>query len=293
MDVLALNLLSDPQLDQLLNEYAVDFSFKVQGEGLTRPRRFRVTMYFDEDNIAVNMRSIKEDVRPLDALGLHPSFRQGMLFSNIRDGLTLITGVTGSGKSSTLDSIIDANNQIVSGHVVVIGNPIEYMHQSKKCIVRHREIGKGVASFKDGMVQAMRQDPDMIVIGEMRDAATISATMEAADSGHRVYSTLHTRSAVESIDRIIAEYPTEEQTRVRNRLADVLRCVISQKLCPKIGGGLVLAKEVLWLTPSVQAAIKNGNTGEIYQMIWEGSSIGQITIEQDLLLLVRRALNTP
>jgi twitching motility protein PilT len=293
MDVLALNLLSDPQLDQLLNEYAVDFSFKVQGEGLTRPRRFRVTMYFDEDNIAVNMRSIKEDVRPLDALGLHPSIRQGMLFSNIRDGLTLITGVTGSGKSSTLDSIIDANNQIVSGHVVVIGNPIEYMHQSKKCIVRHREIGKGVASFKDGMVQAMRQDPDMIVIGEMRDAATISATMEAADSGHRVYSTLHTRSAVESIDRIIAEYPTEEQTRVRNRLADVLRCVISQKLCPKIGGGLVLAKEVLWLTPSVQAAIKNGNTGEIYQMIWEGSSIGQITIEQDLLLLVRRGLITP
>ncbi len=204
MDVLLLNLLTDPQLDQLIQAYAVDFSFKVEGDGVSRLRRFRASLYFDDENLAINMRAIKGDIRSLESLGLHPSIQNGLLFSNVRDGLTLITGVTGAGKSTTLDAIIDANNKVVPGHIVVIGNPIERMHQSNKCIIRHREVGKGVASFKDGIVQALRQDPDMIVIGEMRDPATISATMEVADSGHRVFSTLHTRSAVESIDRIIA-----------------------------------------------------------------------------------------
>ena len=293
MDVLLLNLLTNPQLDQLMREYAVDFSFNVDGDGVSRSRRFRASLYFDDENLAINMRAIKGDIRSLESLGLHPSIQNGLLFSNVRDGLTLVTGVTGAGKSTTLDAIIDANNKVVPGHIVVIGNPVERMHRSNKCIIRHREVGKGVASFKDGIVQALRQDPDMIVIGEMRDPATISATMEVADSGHRVFSTLHTRSAVESIDRIIAEYPAEEQVRVRNRLAEVLRCVISQKLCPGIDGGLVLAKEVLWITPSVRAAIKNGNTAEIYQMIWEGANMGQITMEQDLLMLARRGKITP
>jgi twitching motility protein PilT len=167
------------------------------------------------------------------------------------------------------------------------------MHESKRSIVRHREVGKDVGSFKDGIVQALRQDPDMVVIGEMRDPVTISSALEITDSGHKVFSTLHTSSAVESIDRIIAEYPPHEQERVRNRLADVLRCVISQKLCPKIGGGRVLAKEVLWMLPSARAAIKNDNTSEIYQMMWEGGSHGQITMEQDLFRMVRQRLITP
>ncbi len=290
MDVLALNLLSNSQLVLLLKEYAVDFSMEINSDGLTRKRRFRVCIYFDEENLAVNIRAIKRELRGLDSLGFHPAIEQGLLFSNVRDGLTLITGVTGSGKSTTLDSIVDANNRNVAGHIVVMGNPVEYVHKSDKCIIRHREVGKGVASFKAGVIQAMRQDPDMIVIGEMRDPDTINATLEVTDSGHRVFSTFHTRSAVESIDRIVAEHPAEEQDRVRNRLADVLRCVISQKLCPKIGGGLVLAKEVLWMTPSIQAAIRNGNLGEIYQMLWEGHQRGQITLEQDLYLLMRRGL---
>jgi twitching motility protein PilT len=126
----------------------------------------------------------------------------------------------------------------------------------------------------------------------MRDPLTISAGLEITDSGHKVFSTLHTSSAVESIDRIIAEYPHDEQERVRNRLADVLRCVVSQKLCPRVGGGRVLAKEVLWMTPSAQAAIKNENTSEIYQMMWEGWSKGMITLEQDLFRLVRQVLIT-
>lgn len=177
--------------------------------------------------------------------------------------------------------------------MVIIARPIEYVHRSRKCLIRHREVGRDVRTFKDGIVQALRQDPDIIVIGEMRDPETISAALEITDSGHKVFSTLHTSSAVETIDRIVAEYPPDEQDRVRNRLADVLRCVISQKLVPKIGGGRILAKEVLWMTPSARAAIKNKNTSEIYQMMWEGGALGMTTLEQDLYRLVRQQLITP
>ena len=210
------------------------------------------------------------------------------MFDHVRDGLTLVTGVTGSGKSTTLDSIIDENNGRVDGHIVIIAKPIEFIHLSKRSIVRHREVGKDVASFHQGVVQALRQDPDIIVIGEMRDPQTISAALEVTDSGHKVFSTLHTSSAVESVARIVAEYDKAEQERVRNRLADVLRCIISQKLLPKIGGGRVLAKEVLWVTPSVRAAIKGNNLDEIYQMMWEGRAQGQHTLEQDLFRLMKQ-----
>ncbi|MEM8485714.1 MAG: ATPase, T2SS/T4P/T4SS family [Bacteroidota bacterium] len=293
MDVLILSLLTAEQATQLLETYAIDISITVGGEWAGGSRRFRVSIYFDELNLAVSIRAIRRELRTLDSLGFHPTVARSLLFSNMRDGLTLITGVTGSGKSTTLDSIIDANNRHVEGHIVVLGNPVEYIHASKKCIIRHREVGTGVSSFKAGVIQSLRQDPDMIVIGEMRDPDTITATLEVTDSGHRVFSTLHTRSAVESIDRIIAEYPAEEQERVRHRLGDVLRCVISQKLCPQIGGGLILAKEVLCVTPSVQAAIKNGNLSEIYQMMWEGNKKGQMTLEQDLYLLMRRGKIAP
>lgn len=290
-DMLFLNLLTQTQLDVLFEEYAVDFSFELPTKGADgRRHRFRATCYFDYDHLGLNFRAITDEVRSLRSIGFHPLVERGLLFRHERDGLTLITGVTGSGKSSTLDAVMDANNDDVPGHVVIIGKPIEYMHRSKKCIVRHREVGKDVRSFKEGIVHALRQDPDIVVIGEMRDPETISAALEITDSGHKVFSTLHTSSAVESIDRIIGEYPPEEQERVRNRLADVLRCIVSQKLLPRVGGGRVLAKEVLWMTPSARAAIKNDNSGEIYQMMWEGGAGGQITLEQDLFRLLRQGL---
>lgn len=288
-----LSFLNEMQVDSLFSNYAIDFSRTIDPGGEDNRRRFRCALYFDYDQLALSVRAITDTVRPLKSIGFHPIIERGLMFRYERDGLTLITGVTGSGKSTTMDSIVDANNKDAAAHVVVIGQPIEYMHDSKRCIVRHREVGKDVGSFKDGIVQALRQDPDIVVIGEMRDPATISAGLEITDSGHKVFSTLHTSSAVESIDRIIAEYPAHEQERVRNRLADVLRCVVSQKLCPKIGGGRVLAKEVMWMLPSASAAIKNDNTGEIYQMMWEGGSHGQITMEQDLFRLVRQRLITP
>ncbi len=286
--------LNDRQTDVLFENYAVDFSRTIDlGEGRKGRHRFRCSLYFDYDQLAISVRAITNEVRPIKSIGFHPVIERALMFRYERDGLTLVTGVTGSGKSTTLDAIIDANNRDMAAHIVIIGHPIEYMHESRRSIVRHREVGKDVRSFKDGIVQALRQDPDMVVIGEMRDPSTISAGLEITDSGHKVFSTLHTSSAVESIDRIIAEYPPHEQERVRNRLADVLRCVISQKLCPKVGGGRILAKEVLWMLPSARAAIKNNNTAEIYQMMWEGGSHGEITMEQDLFRLVRQRLITP
>jgi twitching motility protein PilT len=241
----------------------------------------------DQSRLALNLRAITDEVRALRSLDFHPQIERGLLFRFERDGLTLITGVTGSGKSSTLDAVVNANNVDSAAHIVVIGKPIEFVHESRKSIVRHREVGRDVPTFKAGIIQALRQDPDIVVIGEMRDPETISSALEITDSGHKVFSTLHTSSAVESIDRILGEYPSDEQDRVRMRLADVLRCVISQKLCPGREGGRVLVKEVLWVTPAARAAIKNANQGEIYQMMWEGLSQGMTTLEQDLFRLVR------
>lgn len=291
-DVLVLNLLTERQRADLFRVQSADFSYKVEdADGVAR--RFRATSYFDAQHLGLCMRAINETVRSLDSIGFHPMIARGLMFRNVRAGLALVTGVTGSGKSSTLDAIIDANNHDFDGHIVIVAKPIEYVHAPDRCIIRHREVGPDVPSFKDGVSQALRQDPDIIMIGEMRDPETIDAAIEAADTGHRVFSTLHTASAIESIDRIVAEYPPVEQDRVRARLADVLNCVVSQKLPPKIGGGRVLAKEVLWVTPSVKAAILNNNTGEIYQMIWEGGRQGMITLEQDLFRLVRERKITP
>lgn len=205
----------------------------------------------------------------------------------MKEGLILITGITGSGKSTTLDAIIDENNRTCDAHIIIISSPVEYVHQSKRCLVRHREVGRDVLSFKEGTIQALRQDPDIIVIGELRDPETIVAALDVTDSGHKVFSTLHTSSAVETIDRIIGETDVHEQERVRMRLADVLRCIVSQKLVPTVDGKRTLAKEVLVVTPSVRAAIKNNNTSEIYQMIHQGSEFGMHTMEQDLARLFK------
>lgn len=291
-NVLILNLLDSPGRKKLIEWRAADFSYSLTSEEGHRPLRFRATAYLDMEFLALNMRAISAELRSMEELDFHPSIERGMLFRYVRDGLTLITGVTGSGKSTTMDAVIDANNKDINGHIVIIGSPIEYVHESKKCIVRHREVGRDVPSFKDGIVQALRQDPDIVVIGEMRDPTTISAALEITDSGHKVFSTLHTSSAIESIARIIGEYPADEQNRIRNRLADVLRCIVSQKLCPRVGGGRVLAKEVLWMTSSARSAIKGDNANEVYQMIWEGWNQGQITLEQDLFKLYRQGLIT-
>lgn len=284
-DVLCANLLTDSQLAYLLENRNLDFSYQTKADGTAY--RYRADMYFDLDHFALNCRLIGNSIRPFKSLNLHPAVAKVLSLQTHKQGLTLVTGITGSGKSSTLDSIIDANNKSVDAHIVIIASPVETVHCSGRCIVRHREVGRDVRSFKEGAIQSLRQDPDIIVIGEMRDPDTIITALEITDSGHKVFSTLHTASAVESIDRIIAECRVEEQERVRMRLADTLICVISQKLIPSTDGKRVLAKEVMLMSPSIKAAIKNNNTNEVYQMINEGNEQGMNTLEQDLHRLVK------
>ena len=280
--ILIINLLNTNQRKYLSVAKNLDFSYTCYYERKKLNVRFRADSYFELDTLALNMRSINLNVRPLDSLGFHPNVVKVMSHNYIKFGLSLITGITGSGKSTTLDTIIDEHNKFDPAHVIIVASPIEYVHRSNKCIIKHREVGRDVLSFKDGVIQAMRQDPDIIVIGEMRDPETILAALEVTDTGHKVFSTLHTSSAVESIDRIVAEVNPHEQERVRHRLADVLVSIVSQKLLPGVDGKLVLAKEVLVVTPSVKAAIKNNTTSEIYLMINQGGPMGMLTMEQDL-----------
>ncbi|MBI2419299.1 MAG: Flp pilus assembly complex ATPase component TadA [Ignavibacteriales bacterium] len=280
--ILIINLLNENQRRYLTVTRSLDFSYTYLHERKGQNQRFRCTVYFDLDNVCLNMRSISTTLRPIESFEFHPNVLRSLSHTYIKFGLTLITGITGSGKSSTLDAIIDMHNKIDPAHIVIIASPLEFVHRSNVAIIKHREVGRDVLSFKDGVVQALRQDPDIIIIGEMRDPDTIMAALEVTDTGHKVFSTLHTSSAVESIDRIIAEVHPSEQDRVRNRLADVLTCVVSQKLVPTINGKITLAKEVLLVNASVKAAIKNNNTSEIYMMINQGAQVGMLTLEQDL-----------
>lgn len=280
-NVLLHSILLPSQREQLIQNRNLDFSYSLELPDGQR-QRFRANMYFDLEHLALNMRKIDNTIRPFKGLGVHTEVAKALSLKYYKYGLTLITGITGSGKSSTLDTIIDANNRTVDSHIVIVASPVELIHEPIRSVVRHREVGRDVMSFKQGAIQSLRQDPDIIVIGELRDPETIMTTLEITDSGHKTFGTLHTSSAMESIERILGEVPTEEQNRVRTRLADVLTCVISQKLVPSLDGKRVLAKEVLMVNGSVRAAIRNNNIPEIYQMLMEGSEKGMLTMEQDL-----------
>jgi twitching motility protein PilT len=280
--ILIANLLNANQRKFLTLTRNLDFSYSFFYERRKTDVRFRADAYYDLDYLTLNMRAINDVVRPLESLEFHTNAVKAMSHTYIKFGLSLVTGITGSGKSTTLDSIIDAHNKVDPAHIVIIASPIEYVHKSCASLIKHREVGRDVLSFKDGVIQSLRQDPDIIVIGEMRDPDTIMAALEVTDTGHKVFSTLHTSSAVESIDRIVAECHPSEQERVRNRLADVLTSVVSQKLVPSVDGKRVMAKEVLIVNPNVKAAIKNNNTSEIYMMINQSGHQGMITLEQDL-----------
>jgi len=277
------SILTEKKVDSLMLSQNADFSYEFVYEGVNQ--RFRANAYMDMNYLAVNFRRVNPKAFPMEMLGFPPIIVRKMDLDFEKKGLILITGITGSGKSTTLDAVINMNNHHNDGHITIIGSPIEFFHESKKCIVRHREVGRDTTSFKDATIQSLRQDPDIIVIGEMRDPETIMTALEITDSGHKVFSTLHTGSAIESVHRIVAECPVEEQQRVRMRLADVLSAVVSQKLVPSLDGKRVMAKEILNVTPNVSAAIINNNISEIYQMINEGKEYGMITMEQDLLRL--------
>lgn len=278
------------QKKRLYRNMVLDFSASVwAGDSEIR---FRGTSYLDRGQLCVNFRRINDFVFSMDQLRMPAPIVERMNLRYEKTGLILVTGITGSGKSTTLDAVIDMNNRENNAHIVIVADPIEYIHNSQRCLVRHREVGNDVRSFAHGAVEALRQDPDIIMVGEMRDPKTISTVLEITDSGHKAFTTLHTSSAIDSIHRIVAEFPPDEQERVRNRLADVLSIIISQKLIPTVDGRLVMTREILAVDASVQAAIRNKNIGEIYQMMVEGRNMGMCTLEQDLKELVKRGTIT-
>ena len=276
----------------LIKQKNLDFALSVKTEETKEPIRFRGNIFFERNSLAVNFRLIKQKLFNIEDLEIPSIIVKRLDLKYEKSGLFLITGITGSGKSTTLDTIINMNNLNNKAHIIIIGNPIEYIHKSIKSIVTHRDVGSDVLSFQHGTIEALRQDPDIIMVGEMRDAATISTVLEVTDSGHKVYTTLHTSSAVDSIHRIIAEFPPDEQERVRYRLADVLKVVMSQKLVPNKKGNLTLVKEILSVDNSIQAAIRNGNITEIFQMLTEGKTKGMFTLQQDLYRLVKSGVIT-
>ncbi len=289
---IALSILSSDQKKLLITNKNLDFALSVKLDGTNSKYRFRGNIFFERNFLAINLRVIKQKLFTMDELGIPELIVKRLDLQHEKSGLFLVTGITGSGKSSSLDAIIDMNNRNNNSHIIIIGNPIEFIHASDKSIVTHREVGSDVFDFQSGAIEALRQDPDIIVVGEMRDSKTISTVLEVTDSGHKVFSTLHTSSTIDSIHRIIAEFPPDEQERIRYRLADVLKVVISQKLVPNKQNNLTLAKEILSVDYSVQAAIRNGNITELYQMLTEGKISGMFTMQQDLYRLFKAGVIT-
>lgn len=285
-DIFILSFIESEYFEKLLNTGALDIA--INPASSEQNLRARGNIYLEQGKISLNMRLINANPLSLKSLGFSSSVVDRLDLDKEKFGLNLITGLTGSGKSTTLDAIIDFNNTKNNGEIIIIGNPIEYIHKSKKSLVRHREVGTDVDSFSSGILQSLRQDPDMIVIGEVRSATEIAAALEITDSGHKTFTTLHTSSASDTLHRLIAEFPANEQDRVRNRLADTLSIVISQRLIPGRMRGRVLAREILSVDSSVRAAIQNNNLSEIYQMMNEGQSRGMLTMEQDLFRLYRK-----
>lgn len=290
MTAIITSWLSPMQKQKLFDNFVLDFSAFATQDG--KENRYRGTCYLDRGYLCTNFRRINDFIFSMQQLRIPKPIMERMNLQSEKSGLILITGITGSGKSTTLDAVIDMNNRDNKGHIVIIGNPIEYVHESKSCLVRHREVGVDVLSFAHGAIESLRQDPDIIIVGEMRDPNTISTVLEITDSGHKAFTTLHTSSAIDSIHRIVAEFPSDEQERIRNRLADVLSVIVSQKLVPSVDNKRVMTREILSVDASVQAAIRNKNIGEIYQMMVEGKRYGMCTLEQDLHELYKKGIIT-
>ena len=251
--------------------------------------RFRVSILKSKGNYGLVLRQIPNRMFGLRDIGLPDKIKQLLYLPR---GLILVTGPTGSGKSTTLASMINYINEHREGHIITIEDPIEYYHPHKRCIVTQREIGVDVPSFSEAIRRALRQDPDIILVGEMRDLETIEAAISAAETGHLVFGTLHTNSAAKTIDRIVDAFPANMKDMIRTQLASSIQAVISQVLCKKIGGGRVAAFEIMLATTSIASLIRENKTFRITSDIQTGANLGMITMDAHLQSLYNRELIT-
>jgi len=275
---LAYSILTDNQKKRFETEDELDFSFGVQNLS-----RFRGNVYKQRGCVAMAIRQIPYEIVSIEKLGLPPIAHQ--LAEGPR-GLVLVTGPTGSGKSTTLAAMIDKVNRERKGHIITIEDPIEFIHRHQGCMINQREVGADTQSFRAALKYALRQDPDVILVGEMRDLETISAALTIAETGHLVFATLHTNSAAESINRIIDAFPAHQQGQVRTQLAFVLEGVITQTLIPKAKGkGRVVAAEVMICTPAIRAVIRDEKIHQIYSLMQAGKKHGMQTMNDALQML--------
>ena len=251
-----------------------DFAYEVPGLA-----RYRVNLFCQQRGMGAVLRVIPSKIMTLEQLGLPSQIRR---VAAIGSGLVLVTGPTGSGKSTTLAAIIDLINESKKLHIITIEDPIEFVHPNKRCLIHQREIGGHASSFSEALKAAGREDPDLILVGEMRDLETISMALSAAERGTIVFGTLHTNNAVKTVDRIINVYPSGEQEGIRNVLGEILRAVIAQQLLPRVGGGRVAAVEILFGSPAAANLIREGKTGQLTSMIQTGMKHGMIDMDTSI-----------
>ncbi len=273
------SLMTPEQAERFARKRDIDFAYSMAGVG-----RFRVNAMVRRGSVALVARHIPHEIPSGGKLGL-PGVCQYL--ANRPRGLVLVTGPTGSGKTTSLAAIIDYVNATRDGHVLTLEDPIEFLHRAKRCVVTQRQIGDDTDSFADGLRAGLRQDPDVIMIGEMRDLETIQLAITAAETGHLVFGTLHTTSAIATVDRIIDVFPTERQQQVRQQLANSLQGIVSQCLVPRVGGGRIAAHEVLVATDAVRAQIREGKTAQILNTMQTSRGSGMRTLEEALLELAQ------
>lgn len=275
------DLLSREQMALLSAKGELDFSYSTPGLG-----RFRVNAYRQRGSYSMALRIVAQDIPSAKALGLPPIIHE---LAKKRRGLILVTGPTGSGKSTTLTSMIDFMNQTRNDHIITIEDPIEYLHKHGKSIINQREIGNDSQSFANALRAALRQDPDVILVGEMRDLETIATALTAAETGHLVLSTLHTIGAAKTMDRVVDVFPPHQQGQIRVQLASVLEGVISQQLMPRRdGNGRVVALEVMLATPAVRNLVREGKSHQIQTIIQTNAGMGMQTMDASLMTLYKQ-----
>ncbi|HFE47854.1 MAG TPA: type IV pilus twitching motility protein PilT [Chromatiaceae bacterium] len=279
---LVYDIMNDRQRKDYEEFLEVDFSFEIPGLA-----RFRVNAFNQDRGAAAVFRTIPSKVLTLDDLGCPDIFKE---IINVPRGIVLVTGPTGSGKSTTLAAMIDYKNDNEYGHILTIEDPIEFVHQSKKSLINQREVHRDTLGFSEALRSALREDPDIILVGELRDLETIRLALTAAETGHLVFGTLHTSSAAKTIDRIVDVFPGGEKDMVRSMLSESLRSVIAQTLLKKIGGGRTAAWEIMVGTPAIRNLIREDKVAQMYSAIQTGQAHGMQTLDQHLKELVERGL---
>lgn len=274
--------MNDDQIRNFEDTWEADFSMSVKGVA-----RFRVNVFNQNRGLASVFRTIPDDILTLEQLGCPESFKE---IINVPRGLVVVTGPTGSGKSTTLAAMMNYLNESKNEHILTIEDPIEFVHQSKKCLINQREVHRDTRSFSNALRSALREDPDIILVGEMRDLETIRLALTAAETGHLVFGTLHTSSAAKTVDRIIDVFPGDEKQLVRSMLSESLRAVIAQTLMKKIGGGRTAAWEIMIGTSAIKNLIREDKVAQMYSAIQTGRGHGMQTLDQHLKELVQKGL---